>query len=298
MKVLITGSQGQVGRELMALAASHGCEAVGFERNTLDITDQVAVQKTVAQQQPDAVINAAAYTAVDKAESDAEAALAVNATAVGYLAQACADLKIPLVHISTDYVFDGSKQGAYFEGDALSPLGVYGETKLAGEEAVKTMCSAYYILRTSWVFSPHGSNFVKTMLRLAAERETLGVVADQHGKPTSAQEIAKTVYRMLMSNKRAWGTYHIAQPNVTTWFDFAEAIFLEAKNQHMALKISTLNAIASKDYSTPAKRPVNSELNCTKLEETFEIKLQPWAESLTEVINTLAEASAARSRKL
>ncbi len=287
MNVLITGCHGQVGQELMALAASYGCKAIGFDRSTLDITDQKAVQKIVTEKQPDAVINAAAYTAVDRAESDTEAALAVNATAVAYLAQTCTDLNIPFVHISTDYLFDGSKKGAYSEDDVTSPLGVYGETKRAGEEAVRNICRSYYILRTSWVFSPHGNNFVKIMLRLGAERETLGVVADQYGKPTSANEIAKTIYVMLMSNKREWGTYHIAQPDVTTWFGFAETIFSEAKQQGMQLKINRLNAITTDDYPTPAKRPVNSELNCTKLEKIFEIKLKPWSESLSNVIDCL-----------
>lgn len=271
----------------MALAASYGYKAIGFDRSTLDITDQKAVQKTVTEKQPDAVINAAAYTAVDRAESDAEVALAVNATAVGYLAQTCADLNIPFVHISTDYLFDGSKNSAYSEDDVVSPLGIYGETKRAGEDAVRSVCRLYYILRTSWVFSSHGNNFVKTMLRLGAERETLGVVADQQGKPTSANEIAKTIYVMLTSNKQAWGTYHIAQPDVTTWFGFAEAIFSEAKQQGMQLKINRLNAITTDDYPTPAKRPVNSELDCSKLEKIFEIKLKPWSESLSNVINHL-----------
>ncbi len=297
MKVLITGCHGQVGRELMALASAYEHEAIGYDRHTLDITDQAAVQNVIAQQKPDAVINAAAYTAVDKAETDIEAALAVNATAVGYLAQACTDSNIPLVHISTDYIFDGSKEGAYSEGDTPSPLGVYGETKLSGEEAVKNICTAYYILRTSWVFSAHGNNFVKTMLRLGAEREALSVVADQHGKPTSAHEIARVIYEMLASKKQAWGTYHLAQPKVTTWLGFAEAIFLEVKKKGMELKLSTLNAITTEDYPTPAKRPVNSELSCVKLEETFEMKLKPWSESLVEVINTLVKTSASRRRK-
>ncbi len=287
MNVLITGCHGQVGQELMALAASYGCKAIGFDRSTLDITDQKSVQKIVTEKQPDAVINAAAYTAVDRAESDAEAALAVNATAVGYLAQTCTDLNIPLIHISTDYLFDGSKRGAYSEDDVISPLGIYGETKRAGEEAVRNICRSYYILRTSWVFSSHGNNFVKTMLRLGAERETLGVVADQQGKPTSASEIAKTIYVMLMSNKRAWGTYHIAQPDVTTWFGFAETIFSEAKQQGIQLRINRLNAITTDDYPTPAKRPVNSELDCSKLEKTFEIELKPWSESLSNVIGRI-----------
>jgi len=289
MKVFVTGCYGQVGTELMTLAKSHGCEAVGFDHGTLDITNQVAVQKMMAEEQPDAVINAAAYTAVDKAESDVELATAVNASAVGYLAESCAGLKIPFVHISTDYVFDGSKDGAYFESDKVSPLGVYGETKLAGEKAVTDTCEKYYILRTSWVFSAHGNNFVKTMLRLGADRETLGIVADQRGKPTSAKEIAKTIYEMLTSKKQAWGIYNIAQPESTTWFGFAESIFTEARKQGIALKVSTLNAIATKDYPTPAKRPENSELSCQKLENTFALKIRPWAESLSDVVKDLKD---------
>ena len=288
MKVLITGCYGQVGRELMALTSSYGYEAVGFDHDTLDITDPEAVQMVVQQQQPDAMINAAAYTAVDKAESDAEAAVAVNATGVAHLARCCADSNIPFVHISTDYVFDGDKEVAYCESDKVSPLGVYGETKLAGEEEVRNNCEKYYILRTSWVFSAHGNNFVKTMLRLGAEREELGIVADQRGKPTSATEIAKTIYVMLSSDKQAWGTYHLAQPEATSWFGFAEAIFAEARKQDVELKISTLKAIQTSDYPTPAKRPKNSVLNCNKLENRFDLKIKPWPESLSEVIRKIS----------
>jgi len=284
MKVLITGCYGQVGTELMGLANQFGCEAVGFDREFLDITDQDAVQAAVVKHQPDAVINAAAYTAVDKAESDAEVALAVNATAVGYLAKACEGLDIPFVHISTDYVFDGSKQGAYVESDLVAPLGVYGETKLAGEKLVQSICEKYYILRTSWVFSAHGNNFVKTMLRLGAEREEFAVVADQFGKPTSAFVIAKTIYTMLTAKQQAWGIYHIAQPETTNWHGFASSIFSEAKKQCFPLAISKLNAITTEDYPTPAKRPQNSALDCGKLEETFNINIEPWETSLADVI--------------
>lgn len=287
MKVLITGCYGQVGLELMALAQSFDCEAIGFDHDTLDITNQTAVQEAIAQHKPNVVINAAAYTAVDKAESDAEAAMAVNATAVGYLASACAAERISFVHISTDYVFDGSKQGAYAENETVSPLGVYGKTKLAGEEAVRSNCELYYILRTSWVFSAHGNNFVKTMLRLGAEREELSIVADQSGKPTSAREIANTIYMMLTSQRQAWGTYHIAQPQAVTWFGFAEAIFSEARTQGVDLKLTKLHAITTKDYPTPAKRPANSELDCSKLESVFDVSIKPWAESLAETIREL-----------
>jgi len=284
MKVLITGCKGQVGQELMLLAQRYGCEAIGFDRDSLDITDQSTVENVIQQYKPDAVINAAAYTAVDKAEIDKTAAFAVNATAVGYLAQACTDMDIPLVHISTDYVFDGIKVGAYREDDVPSPVGVYGKSKLAGEDAVRSICKQYYILRTSWVFSPHGNNFVKTMLHLGAGREELGIVADQCGKPTSAGEIAHVIYAMLKSGKQAWGAYHIAQPQVTTWFDFAGAIFSEARKQGVLLQLKELSAITTNAYPTPAKRPSNSSLDCAKLGKTFNVVLKPWAESLQEVI--------------
>jgi len=288
MKILITGCHGQVGTELMLLAASYDCEVLSVDRDTLDITDQKAVNQVIGDYKPEAVVNAAAYTAVDKAEADQEAAHAVNAMAVGYLASACKSLNIPFVHISTDYVFDGDKESPYVEGDEVSPLGVYGETKLAGEAAVRNFCDKYYILRTSWVFSAHGNNFVKTMLRLGTERDELGVVSDQYGKPTSAKEIANTIYLMLKSNKQAWGTYHIAQPEKTSWFGFAEAVFSEARNQGFALSISTLNAIKTEAYPTPAKRPKNSELSCDKLEKTFGLSIEPWATSLPVVIKALS----------
>jgi len=287
MKVLIVGCHGQVGTELMALASNYNIEAVGFDHDKLDITDEKAVQVCVQAEQPDVVINAAAYTAVDKAEEDAEAAKAVNATGVAHLAKACAQADIPLVHISTDYVFDGSKAEAYVEDDTVSPLGVYGATKLEGEMLAQGICKKHYIFRTSWVFSAHGNNFVKTMLRLASEREELGVVADQYGKPTSAREIARVIYEVLKSKKEAWGVYHLAQTKVTSWHGFATSIFAEAKNQGVRLNIKTVNPIVTSDYPTPAKRPENSELNCEKLEKTFDIKLRPWSESLAEAIKEL-----------
>lgn len=287
MKALIVGCSGQVGTELMGLANTFDIDAIGFNHDKLDITDEAAVQACVDEHKPDVLINAAAYTAVDKAEEDKDAAFAVNATAVGYLAKACAKQGIPLVHISTDYVFDGSKQGAYGEHDAVSPLGVYGESKLAGELFAQEYCAKFYILRTSWVFSAHGNNFVKTMLRLGKVRDSLGVVADQFGKPTAASEIARVIYQVLLSNKQAWGIYHVAQPDVTSWHGFADAIFSEARNQEVKLKLETLNAIQTSDYPTPAKRPENSELDCAKLEQTFGLNIKPWAESLSEVIKEL-----------
>jgi len=285
MKVLITGCNGQVGRELVLLARKYDCEAIGLDRESFDITNQAVVERVIRQHKPDAVINAAAYTAVDKAESDEKAAYAVNATGVKYLAIACADLDVPLVHISTDYVFDGSKVEAYKEDDPVNPLGVYGKSKLAGEEAVRRICTKYYILRTSWVFSKHGNNFVKSMLRLASEREELGVVADQYGKPTSAHEIAIAVYIMLSSSKEAWGIYHFSQPKVASWFEFSDVIFTDARKRGIKLRLKTLNKITTNDYPTAAERPRNSELDCEKLEELFAIEIKPWVKSLQEVLD-------------
>lgn len=290
MKILILGSYGQLGHELMALAKSFSFDAIGFDHDSLDITNQEAVKNIITQQKPRVIINAAAYTAVDKAEGDAEAAYAVNADAVAYLAQSCKEAKILLVHVSTDYVFDGSKNDSYVEKDPANPLGVYGKSKFLGEENIRTICEQYYILRTSWVFSSHRNNFVKTMLRLGLERDELGIVSDQTGKPTSAKEIARTIYKMLESGREAWGTYHIAQPDSTTWFSFAKVIFEEAREQGMPLKVTTLNKLTTSDYPTSAKRPFNSKLSCMKLESEFKFKIKPWTESLTEVIKDLKDA--------
>ena len=285
MKLLITGSKGQLGTELVRQAAGHTLHAV--DHDALDITNAAAVQQVFTSFKPDVVINAAAYTAVDRAETDREAAFAVNRDGPANLAEACAQMDIPLVHVSTDYVFDGSKVGAYTEDDPVAPLGVYGESKLAGEDAVREHCPKHLIFRTSWVFSAHGNNFVKTMLRLAADREQMGVVTDQFGKPTSAGELARVILAVLPKMEGKWGTYHLAQPEVTSWHGFASAIFEEARVQGVTLKVSTLNAIESKDYPTPAKRPANSELGCSKLEETFGSHIRPWRESLADVITEL-----------
>jgi len=268
MKVLITGAHGQLGRELTRQGGKH--ELLSVAHDQLDITDQDAVLRCVALFAPDVVINAAAYTAVDKAESDVEAAFAVNRDGPAHLARACQQSAIPLIHISTDYVFDGGKKGAYIESDPVAPLGVYGNSKLAGEIAVAQYASRWMILRTSWVFSVHGNNFVKTMLRLGADRETLGVVADQHGCPTSAEELARGVYAVLEAgwNDENQGIYHFCQPEPTTWHGFAKAVFSEAENQNMGLKITTVNAITTSDYPTPAKRPENSVMDCRKFEST------------------------------
>jgi dTDP-4-dehydrorhamnose reductase len=287
MRLLITGAHGQLGRELTRRGGKHELLVVAHDQ--LDITDQDTVLHCLASFHPDAVINAAAYTAVDKAESDVEAAFAVNRNGPANLARACRQSEIPLIHVSTDYVFDGAKHGAYIENDPVAPPGVYGSSKLAGETAVEQYASKWIILRTSWVFSAHGNNFVKTMLRLGADRDTLGVVADQHGCPTSADELARAIYAVL---ETGWkdenrGVYHFCQPEPTTWYDFAKAIFTEAEEQGMGLKISTVNAITTSDYPTPAKRPGNSVMDCSKFEKAFDFKVRAWRDSLEDVIREM-----------
>jgi len=292
MKLLITGCNGQLGRKMVCLGSQH--ELFTRDRDALDITDSNAVTRAVHCMRPDVVINAAAYTAVDKAENDQDAAFAVNRDGPENLAKACEKAGIPLIHVSTDYVFDGCKRGPYVEDDPVAPLGVYGASKWAGEEAVRNYCSKHVILRTSWVFSAHGNNFVKTMLRLGAEREELGIVADQHGCPTFAGELARGIYAVLEYDD-VWGTYHFCQPEPTTWHGFAEVIFAEAMRQGMHLHTGQVNPITTKEYPTPAKRPANSVMDCTKFRNVFGISITDWHKSLAEVIK---ELNLIRDRKL
>ncbi len=288
MKLLITGCKGQLGTELVRQAGSN--EIIPVDHDELDITDATAVASFVIGNRPDVIINAAAYTAVDQAETDRDLAFAVNRDGPANLAKGCAGLNIPLIHISTDYVFNGTKSGAYTEDDPIDPLGVYGESKAAGEEVVRSRCSRHIILRTSWVFSAHGNNFVKTMLRLGAERSELGVVADQKGCPTSAHELARVIYTVL-DHDAAWGTYHCVQPEPTTWHGFARAIFDEARQQGMKLAVNVVKPIETSDYPTAAARPENSVLYCNRIRESFAIKIKPWRESLAEAIKELKAGS-------
>ena len=286
--VLITGANGQVGFELARQAEQSQVPFVAFTRDDLDISDGAQVDAAMAQHAPSVVVNAAAYTAVDKAEDDEQTAFAANRDGAANLAQACAKADIPLIHISTDYVFDGSKQGAYLETDSTAPLGVYGVSKLAGEEAVRAAGSKHVILRTAWVYGNHGHNFVKTMLRLGRERDELSVVDDQRGCPTYAADLAAvilSIQNMLTGSSASvsFGTFHCTNSGETTWCGFADAVFDHLDDREGRRPL--LTPIATKDYPTPAKRPKNSVLNNDQIQTAFGISMRPWQAALSDMLD-------------
>ncbi len=278
-KFLITGANGQVGYCLtQQLQGEHEILAVG--RNELDITDQSAVKKAIENFCPNVIINAAAHTAVDRAETEIELSKAINVKGPQYLAEAAKSVGAAILHISTDYVFDGQRAGKYKESDATDPQGVYGRTKLEGEQAVAAANDKFIVLRTAWVFGEHGNNFVKTMLRLAKTRDTLGVVADQVGGPTYAGDIAKALIqiaeKIIAGEKVEYGVYHLTGEPYVSWYEFAKAIFAEAVSQNVLEKSPLMNAITTADYPTPAKRPANSCLDLTKIQQVFGIQPSDW----------------------
>ncbi|MFE1814142.1 dTDP-4-dehydrorhamnose reductase [Metapseudomonas otitidis] len=280
MKILVTGHSGQVARELALALAGQG-ELLVLGRDRLDLADSEAIRRLVRTERPELIINAAAHTAVDQAESEPEAAFALNATAPGVLAEEAAALGAPLIHYSTDYVFDGRKTAPYTEDDQPNPLGVYGRSKLAGEEAIRAVGGAHLILRTSWVYSLHGRNFLLTMQRLLQEREQLNVVDDQVGAPTWAGDIATATAALIQrwqQGRQAWGTYHFTAGGETSWFGFASAIAetLKAQGKHCA----RLEPIPSSAYPTPAQRPLNSRLDGSKLRRDWDVVLPDWRQGL------------------
>ena len=280
MRLLVFGRTGQLATELERGPA----EATFLGRETADLTDAAACEAAVAAAEVDAVINAAAWTAVDAAEEHREAAFAVNGAAPGAMARACAARGLPFVHISTDYVFDGSGTRPWRPEDPTSPLGAYGASKLAGEEEVRAAGGVHAILRTSWVFSAHGGNFVKTMLRLGAERERLRIVADQVGGPTPAADIAKacrTVAEALIQEPGRSGTYHFSGTPDASWAEFAREIFERAR-----LTVA-VEGIPSSDYPTPAPRPLNSRLDCGTTETAFGLARPDWRRGLDDVLTEL-----------
>lgn len=261
MKILVTGANGQLGRCLQDVLVNTDHEVFALDRAGLDIGDAEAVNQVIGQHQPQVIINAAAYTAVDKAESEPELAARINTLGPENLAKAAELHQALLIHISTDYVFDGNKTSPYTEEDATNPQGIYGQTKLDGEHAVQQHCSRYVILRTAWVFSEYGNNFVKTMLRLGKERDELSVVSDQIGCPTYAGDIARACLNVLQEDTLAYGIYHYVGQEVCSWYDFADKIMdLGHKYQIIGTKPKVV-AIGSDSYPTPAKRPKYSVLS-------------------------------------
>ena len=296
MKLLITGAAGQLGQAFVsALKQRSDIEFIACNRNDLDITNANNTRQVITQAEPDFVINTAAYTQVDLAESEMDKAYLVNQTGAANLAQVCQQLDIPLLHFSTDCVFDGKKQGAYTENDPTQAGGVYGASKLAGEKAVEQFCTKYLIFRVSWLFSEFGHNFVKTMLDLGSTREQLRVVSDQIGKPTCAAEVVRVVLEILARldntpNKKLdskWGIYHLAQPEVISWHGFAQAIFTQSVINRDRLRVKEILPIPTTGYPTAAQRPANSTLDCRKLQETFVITLIDWQQSLAQTLSAL-----------
>lgn len=286
MRILVTGREGQVAQ---SLAERHGGHELVFAgRPDLDLADPASIERTVAAVNPALVISAAAYTAVDKAEDEPELAMAVNGEGPGVLARAAAKLAAPVIHLSTDYVFDGSLDRPWREDDPVAPLGVYGATKLAGEQAIAASGATHAILRTAWVYSPFGNNFVRTMLRLAETRDALNVVEDQHGCPTSALDIADGIMAAiagLQAGRGANDIYHLSGMGETHWADFARAIFAEsAKRGGPGAEVA---GIPSSGYPTRATRPANSRLDCTRMAKTFGYRAPRWEDSLVEVMNRL-----------
>lgn len=286
MKILLLGQHGQVSQALQQSLGRH-IELTVLGREQLDLAKPHEIGQQVLQQRPALIINAAAHTAVDQAESEPELAFAINATAPGILAEAAAELGAPLIHYSTDYVFDGNKAAPYHEDDTPNPLSVYGRSKLAGEQAITAVGGQHLILRTSWVYSTYGKNFLLTMQRLLQERDSLNVVNDQIGAPTWAGTIAHTTAQLIEHWNNAqsgpWGVYHLTAQGETSWFGFASAIAEHLQRQ--GKRVATLQPIPSSAYPTPAQRPLNSRLDCGRLQRDWHVQLPDWQSALNACLN-------------
>jgi len=291
VRIAVTGTSGQVVSSLVARAGGH-VDIVTLGRPGLDLADIASIEPAIRAARPDAVVSAAAYTAVDRAEGERDMAFAVNAAGAGEVARVAHEMLIPLIHLSTDYVFDGSKPAPYVESDPVAPLGVYGQSKLAGEQAVMAAHPGAVIARTAWVYSPYGANFVKTMLRLAQTRDEVGVVADQIGNPTSALDIADAVLDMAEAmatypNAAPRGIFHMTGSGEGSWADLAEAVF--AASAACGGPVAQVRRIATSDYPTPAARPANSRLDCGALAAAYGLRLPDWRDSVGEVVARLVK---------
>jgi dTDP-4-dehydrorhamnose reductase len=290
MKILIYGAGGQLGFELMRQGRILGLDIHGIDFPQTDITDKVRITNDFTEFNPELVVNAAAYTNVDGAESEPELAWAINRDGPAHLARRCAENKVPFIHISTDYVFDGTQKFPYRETDPVSPLGVYGRSKAEGEAVVRTLSDEHIILRTAWLYGAHGQNFVKAILKLAAEKEVIRVVADQYGSPTSASDLAETIIaiadRLRRPSPADWGTYHYCGKGVTNWHAFAESI-VALSRPHGQIKTIRVEPITSAEYPTQARRPAYSALDCNLIGRQFGISPKPWLDSLKRIIQRL-----------
>ena len=291
MKLLVIGKQGQLARSLAELDIGDALHVTALGRPDIDLTAPETIISAMKMVAPDIVVNAAAYTAVDQAQTEPNKAALINAEGAGQIADACQNNGVPLIHISTDYVFDGKKTSPYSEQDAVDPLGVYGSSKLAGERMVATRCQHHIILRTAWVFSPFGRNFVKTMLRLATERTDIQVVDDQIGSPTYAPHLADAIYTIAQKivrnpGQEDWGLYHCAGSGDATWCDIAKTVFEVSSRLNSVT--ANVQAISSAKYSTPVQRPANSRLNCEKLARIFSVQMPDWAIGVTSCVTRLA----------
>ncbi|HWG18686.1 MAG TPA: dTDP-4-dehydrorhamnose reductase [Acidobacteriaceae bacterium] len=298
-RMLVTGASGQVGDALLRTLAPLG-EVIALERAELDLANADSIRHAIREVRPRWVVNAGAYTAVDKAESEQELARAINTIAPGVLGEEARKSGAAVIHFSTDYVFDGEKSAPYVEADATAPLNVYGQTKLDGERALAASGAAHLIFRTSWVYGATGKNFLRSILRMAQEREVLRIVADQYGAPTWSEELARTTAHVIGladakpvtgsledAVRAVSGVYHATGEGETTWFGFAQAIVEEARQRYPTAKLAVLEPISTAEYPTPAPRPKNSRLDCGKLERTFGWRMTEWRESVRRVVAEL-----------
>jgi dTDP-4-dehydrorhamnose reductase len=288
MKILVLGCKGQLGRCLNDQLTNTDYEVIYTSREQIDIADFEQTKNQILKISPDVIINATAYTAVDKAEEDPKTANLINHLAVKNIADICNQLECWLIHVSTDYVFDGNSNVPYREDDETNPQGVYGETKLKGELAIQASGCKHIILRTAWVFSEYGNNFLKTMLRLGAERDQLSIVGDQVGCPTYAQDIARSIVEIVpqLNSRKDNGIYHYCGDQPCSWYDFANAIFDQAKTNNLKIP-SKINSIETSAYPTPAKRPAFSVLNCSKIENDFGVHASNWHDGIGQVTSKL-----------
>ena len=289
MKLLITGSSGQVGQEISPLALTEKHEVFAFDHATLDITNKNKIEDTLKKIKPDIFINAAAYTKVDTAETDEEAAFSINTKAVGYISKLCQKYSIPLIHISTDYVFDGSKNEPYIEIDDVNPINIYGKSKYLGEQSIRENLSDHIILRTSWVFGNGGNNFVKTILELAKHRDSFEVISDQFGSPTPAKSIAEVIVLIVNSidteNTTKYGTYHYSGDCPTNWYNFAVKICKIALKSGAIKHMPKITAVKTSDTNPITNRPKYSILNTEKINYVFNVKAPDWENELVKLIN-------------